>query len=373
MEQTKRPYRLGLDVGSNSLGWFMVWLSDKGEPTGLGPGGARIYPDGRDPQSKESNAADRRVARGMRRRRDRYLKRRGNLMTLLIAHGLMPPEETARKVLEGLDPHEIRAKALDEPLPAHHIGRALFHLNQRRGFLSNRKTEKKKDSESGAIKIAASKLQDAMQASGARTLGEFFAGRHRVRAPVRARNRGMGAKAEYDFYPTRQLLLDEFDAIWNRQAPLQPSMTDEARAAIHRAIFYQRPLKQPPVGKCSLDPASGKDDLEGFRCSWAHPLAQRFRIWQEVRNLAVVETGRPSRPLSKEEGDKVALALIQNGKLSFDKIRGLLKLPQEAKFNLESEKRDHLLGDRDGRETFPQDPCSANLGEAFRWPARSKS
>src|SRR6185437_7784217 len=74
-------------------------------------------------------------------------------------------------------------------------------------------------------------------------------------------------------------------------------------------------------------------------------LAQRFRIWQEVRNLALVETGRRAQPLSKEDGDKVALALIQNNKLSFDKVRSLLKLPPEAKFNLESEKRPHLLGD----------------------------
>ncbi|MBC7103706.1 MAG: hypothetical protein H5U13_10930 [Parvibaculum sp.] len=129
-----RPYRLGLDVGSNSLGWFVVWLDDEDQATGLGPGGVRIYPDGRDPKSKESNAADRRVARGARRRRDRYLKRRSNLMSLLIAHGLMPDDVTARKKLEALDPYELRAKALDETLPVHHVGRTLFHLNQRRGF-----------------------------------------------------------------------------------------------------------------------------------------------------------------------------------------------------------------------------------------------
>ena len=162
---------------------------------------------------------------------------------------------------------------------------------------------------------------------------------------MRTRNRSTGTKAEYDFYPQRQMLLGEFDAIWSRQAPHHPSITEDAREAIHHAIFHQRPLKQPPVGKCSLDPANDKNDLEGFRCSWAHPLAQRFRIWQETRNLAVAEAGRPVRTLSKEDGDKIALALIQNGKLSFDKVRGLLKLPPEAKFNLESEKRDHLLGD----------------------------
>jgi CRISPR-associated endonuclease Csn1 len=357
----KRKYRLGIDVGSNSLGWFVVWLNEKDEPTGLGPGGARIFPDGRDPQSKESNAADRRVARSMRRRRDRYLKRRGNLMAQLIKHELMPKDEAARKALEALDPYELRAKALDETLPAHHIGRALFHINQRRGFLSNRKTEKG-DKESGAIKTAAGNLQKLMQESGARTLGEFLHRRHQVREPVRTRNRSTGLKVEYDFYPTRQMLLDEFDAIWNRQAPHHPCMTEDAHNAIYHSIFFQRPLKQPPVGKCSLDPAHDKDDLEGFRCSWAHPLAQRFRIWQEVRNLAVAETGRASPPLSPEDGNKIALALFQNAKLSFDKIRTLLKLPSEAKFNLESDKRDHLLGD----ETAAALSAKKYFGKAWR-------
>src|SRR3546814_20692810 len=98
-------------------------------------------------------------------------------------------------------------------------------------------------------------------------------------------------------------------------------MTSEAKTAIREAIFHQRPLKQPPVGKCSLDPARDAEDAEGFRCPWAHPLAQRFRIWQEVRNLAATETGKVSRPLAKEEGDAVALALLQNGRVSFKNIR----------------------------------------------------
>lgn len=356
------PYRLGIDVGSNSLGWFVVRLDADGKPAGLGPGGVRIFPDGRDPQSKTSNAVQRRMARGARRRRDRYLKRRGDLMTRLIACGLMPAEESARKALEGLDPYALRAKALDGALPAHHVGRALFHLNQRRGFLSNRKTEKAKDSEAGAIKLASGKLDEMMREAGARTLGEYFYGRQRTRQPVRARNRSTGLKAEYDFYPTRQMLIEEFNAIWNAQATHHKEMTPVARDAIGHAIFDQRPLKQPPVGKCSLDPASGKDDGEGFRCPWAHPLAQRFRIWQEVRNLAITESGKSSRPLTKEQGDTVALALFQNAKFSFDKIRGLLKLPSEAKFNLESEKRDALLGD----ETAAKLSGKAFFGKAWR-------
>lgn len=410
-----RPYRLGLDVGSNSLGWFAVWLDEAGEPAELGPGGVRIYPDGRDPKSRTSNAVDRRLARGARRRRDRYLARRRGLMSLLIRHGLMPADIGERKALEALDPYAIRAAALDRALSPDQIGRALFHMNQRRGFLSNRKTERG-DNESGAIKQAAGRLHQSMAESSADTLGEFLARRHISReiesrqeviraeltrlgkdrltgnarkkawakirkrlfpdaeplaapAPVRTRNRSMGAKAEYDFYPTRDLLLKEFDAIWDKQAPHHPvAMTAEARASIHRAIFHQRDLKQPPVGKCSLDPAKDNADADGFRCARAHPLAQRFRIWQEVRNLAVIETGKPSRPIAKEDGDKVALALLQKPKLTFDKIRSLLKLPREAKFNLESEKRSDLLGD----ETAAKLSHKSLFGDAWRSTPRDR-
>lgn len=344
-ENPRRPYRLGLDAGSNSLGWFIVWLDGKGEAVGLGPGNVRIFPDGRDPQSKTSNAVDRRLARGARRRRDRYLKRRADLMSLLVAHGVMPKDAGERKKLEEIDPYELRAKAVNDKLPAYHVGRAIFHLNQRRGFLSNRKTEKG-DSESGAIKEGTKKLEELLKASGARTLGEFFYGRHKNRQSVRARNRNpVPGKGDYEFYPTRKLLLEEFEKIWSAQAPHHAGMNEDAKAAIREAIFYQRPLKEQPVGKCSLDPADNSNDAEGFRCPWAHPLAQRFRIWQEVRNLAAAETGKAFKPLSKEDGDKVALALFQKNTLSFDKIRGLLKLPAEARFNLESQKREKLLGD----------------------------
>ena len=394
----RRPYRLGLDLGTNSLGWFMVWLEREGKgwkPAGLAPGGVRVYPDGRDPKSGTSNAADRRDARGARRRRDRFLQRQQTLMAVLIRHGLMPADKAKRKTLEALDPYELRAKALDGPLPANHIGRALFHMNQRRGFQSNRKADKKGD-EKGAIKQAAAHLSEMMDAADSSTLGNFLWNRHnrseaatartaqlqaelkrigkdhltggarrrefaklRKKLPdgssleqdkpegVRARNTASGPKAAYDFYPTRQLFKNEFDAIWSAQKPHHSAMTDEARSAIWKAIFFQRDLREVPVGKCSLSPAKVPfdDDPEGYRVSWAHPLAQRFRILQEVRNLEIRETGKPARKLTKEQGDQIILGLSQNNKYSFDKMRTLLKLPEEARFNLEGEKRKELKGD----------------------------
>src|SRR5439155_1263545 len=79
-----------------------------------------------------SLAVQRRGPRGMRRRRDRYLLRRDDLMEMLRAGGLMPPDEAERKSLETLDPYALRAEALHGPLTPHELGRPLFHLNERR-------------------------------------------------------------------------------------------------------------------------------------------------------------------------------------------------------------------------------------------------
>ena len=272
-------------------------------------------------------------------------------MDALVRHGLMPADAKEQKALEALDPYELRAKAIDVTLPSHHVGRALFHLNQRRGFLSNRKAEKK-DDDKGAIKQAASRLKEAMAADNARTLGEFLSRRHQHRYSVRARNRSSGAKAEYDFYPTRDLLVNEFEKIWEAQSKHHSSMTPKAHDEIEHIIFYQRPLKQPVIGKCTLDPAARPfdEDPEGYRAPWAHPLAQRFRIFQESRNLEIRETGWSAKKLAKDESDKIVLALLQptnaKAELPFDKIRSLLGFPSEARFNLESDRRPMLVGDQ---------------------------
>ena len=50
----------------------------------------------------------------------------------------------------------------------HELGRALFHLNQRRGFKSNRKADQD-SGESGVIKEASEALEAQMVESDART------------------------------------------------------------------------------------------------------------------------------------------------------------------------------------------------------------
>ena len=163
---------LGLDIGSNSIGWALLNLDGN---QSIVNAGVRVFQEGvnRDTKGAEiSKNETRRMARGARRNRFRRNYRKDKLLRLMKRNGLMPDDGTLNGDIFLLDPYQLRAKGLDDKLSLHEFGRALYHLNQRRGFLSNRKSSKGKDD--GIVIKSANELQQKMDAQGARTLGEFF-------------------------------------------------------------------------------------------------------------------------------------------------------------------------------------------------------
>ena len=331
------PYRLGLDIGANSIGWCAIALDEEGRPAGVLDAGVRIYPDGRNPKDGTSLAAARRLPRAMRRNRDRYLRRRRKLLATLTAAGLMPGDEAGRKATAALDPYALRAQALERRLAPNEFGRVIFHLNQRRGFKSNRKTDRGSNSETGLIRIAARDLEAELVGKGHPTLGSFLAARHGKREPVRIRLAGSGKTAAYPFYPLREMVEAEFDAICNAQSSFGFGMPQETRERLRRIVFHQRPLRDPPVGRCWLEPG----EFRGFR---AMPTAQAFRIAQELSNLRISEPGMPERPLGDAEREKLRGTLLRGRSLSFDQVRKQLKLASDADFNIATLRKDELQG-----------------------------
>ena len=335
--------RLGLDIGTNSIGWCLLELDENNEPFRIENTGARIFSDGRAPKSLTSLKADRRLTRSASRRRDRYLQRRKNLMTALIQHGLMPQASTERKALENKDPYPIREKAISEKVPPFEIGRALFHLNQRRGFKSNRKTA---DSDTGPVKQSIKQLEETMESHNAKTLGAFLASRHNDGKTVRARRQGPSQKDLYDLYPDRAMYDKEFDVIWSKQAEYDPEFYNAAKGdEIKQIIFYQRPLKPQKVGRCTFLP---KEE----RIAKALPSFQRFRIYQELANLKWIDHWGRDHAITQDRivRDILAKDLEKKRKLSFSSIGKILKENKQIEypitFNLESEKRKALDGNQ---------------------------
>ena len=318
--------RLGLDIGTNSIGWCLF------DGNSIRDIGVRIFSDGRDPKSGASLAVDRRNARAMRRRRDRYVRRRSALLESLIDTGFMPAHAQDAKALVGHDPYALRAAAMVEALNPHLLGRVFFHLNQRRGFKSNRKAERKAgdDKEGGKIAGGAKALDLAM---GDQTYGQFLNGQPVKRVRMRAEGDG------YDFYPERRHLEAEFDAIWAAQATHHPALlTDTVRDRLRRIIFFQRPLKAPKVGGCTFF-------NQEPRLPKAHPLFQERRLYEEVNQLEISKAGAPSRKLTLGQRDKVILKLKSAKTASFSGLSKLLKLADGESFNKASDHRTGLVGD----------------------------
>lgn len=337
-------YRLALDLGSTSLGWAMVRLNPQDEPCAVIKAGVRIFSDGRNPKDGSSLAVSRREARAMRRRRDRLLKRKNRMMATLLRHGFFPQDEAARKSLEKTDPFALRAKGLDQALLPEEFARALFHINQRRGFKSNRKTDKK-ENDSGALKTAIGQLRQAMQATGCRTVGEWLFARHQQGLSVRARyrenriaqdNGKTKIEKSYDLYIDRAMIEAEFDALWAKQSNLNPALFhDTARNELKDCLLHQRPLKPVKPGRCTLLPDEERAPL-------ALPSQQRFRIYQEVNNLRLLREGLSEEPLTLTQRDQLVHALETNSKRSFTQIQKLLGF--SGQFNLQDEKRTELKG-----------------------------
>lgn len=341
----KMSYRLALDLGSTSLGWAMIRLNAHNEPSAIIKAGVRIFPDGRNPKDGSSLAVTRRHARAMRRRRDRLLKRKSRMMATLVRHGFFPSDENERKALETLNPYELRARGLDEALAPAEFARALFHINQRRGFKSNRRTDKK-DSDSGALKTAIRKLRENMAENGSRTVGEWLHKRMEAGKTVRARYREMRiangdgktkVDKSYDLYIDRAMIEAEFDALWMKQSSLNPQFNDVARAELKDALLFQRPLKPVKPGRCTLLPDEERAPL-------ALPSTQRFRIYQELNHLRILREGLKEEPLTLAQRNALAEALERNSKRSFTQIKKLLGLGGTVMFNFEDPKRQELKG-----------------------------
>lgn len=325
-------YRLGLDMGTNSIGYAIVSLDENDNPKELIDLGVRIFKDGRNPKSGQPLAVQRREARGMRRQRDRRIQRIHNVYQALYSQELISDDPKERALMIQKDPYELRTRALDSELSKLELGRALFHLGTRRGFKSNRITDASEEEKSSNMSKKMSQadkmsnLRVEMANNNCRTVGEYL--HSRLENGLGARFRG----GDFNCYPSRELYYEEFILIKERQMNLY---CDVDWDRIENAIFNQRGLKKQEKGKCQF--FTNED-----RAYSAIPSSHTFRILSEVNNLKFMDEIGATVTLNDEEKDKLVCALQKCKTMSFDAVRKLLSI--KTKFNLESDKRKKLIG-----------------------------
>lgn len=313
-------YTLGLDIGSKSIGWALL---QDGKKQSIVDIGVRVFPEGVERDTKgleKSKNATRREARGARRTRYRSNLRRDQLVKTLRSAGLLPKDKIALREILKRDPYKLRARGLDEKLELYEFGRALFHINQRRGFKSNRKTGKAK--EDGKVVKEAGELQEKIDKTGCRTLGEYFANVNPEENRIREQ------------YTYRSMYEREFDLLWEKQAKFHPGeLAEELRKKIRdEIIFFQRPLKPTDelIGNCELEPNKK-------RCPRGNWYARRFRILQDLNNLRICNPDGSIEELTPEQRRVVLEEMSKKKEIKFSGIRKKLGLLETQKFNAEYE------------------------------------
>jgi CRISPR-associated endonuclease Csn1 len=292
---------LGIDLGTNSIGltlrednefsWYGVYTFKKG--VGEGKTGEFSY------------AAERTKHRSSRRLYNARRYRKWETLKVLIDNDycplgkdnlskwkhfekgigrLFPIDDIAFSRWIKLDfdnddipdmtsPYQLRKLLISEKLELsipenrYKVGRALYHIAQRRGFKSSRKSgiNEKTAVFKGSTEtktIGRNEYESLIAEKG--SLGAAFA--YMEEAGIRVRNR----------YTLRSDYQQEVMKIIDIQQVDDKIFVED----IQKAIFFQRPLRSQKglIGKCTLEPQKS-------RCPSSHPNFEEYRAWSFINNI----------------------------------------------------------------------------------------
>lgn len=317
---------IGLDVGVSSVG--VAVIQEENNKKEIKELAVRIIPE--DPNfhgkfysgNTASKNLPRTTSRGIRRGYQRTKLRKSKLYTFLRELNMYSDENLIR--LDELSLYKLRNDSLERKLSLQEIGRVLIHLNQRRGFLSNRKS-KTAEENSSEYKLAIAQLESNLEN---KTIGQQLYNELLTADSVQNTNL---RKRTY----LRSSYIEEFDRIWNFQNHFYPEVLignsgpKNKNTLYHKIkneiLFYQRPLKSQKglVSDCAF---------EKFHktISKSSPFFELFRIWQKVNDLEITfENGDKYKPTLEQKKTLVnnlftGIKLNTKFKLSANEIKRIL-------------------------------------------------
>jgi CRISPR-associated endonuclease Csn1 len=424
--------KLGLDIGTNSIGWAILEKEDKkyhffekkndsGDIIPIPTRGSYIFPKGTEANEK-SKAATRRGFRGARRRIDRIRLRKIATLKVLARHDLSPNftegelnrwknkkvypcdnqkfidwQRTGKKggdieSEKRKQPYYLRFLAatqgglMDSQKGRHQLGRAFYHLAQRRGYKSNGDDEQT-DDKLEQFKVAILKLiEEHSSCASFYEPFKVFLGTYKSEKKVDSLGKKIikTLKKEVSFENLTEFIKNEFNKKENLgkvEGGIQelsekieesgmPTMgsyfysiyaktnedgiigrirgrytdrekhylrefnyicdkqdiTGELRNQLHDAIFYQRPLKSQKglVAKCPFE-------TKRKRIAISHPLFEEFRMWESINRIKIkTATDYKLRPLEAFEKKLIIRDFQQKTDFDFEKLAK--KLSQEKDY-----------------------------------------
>lgn len=333
-------------MGTNSIGWALIdEITEQIIDTGV-----RIFPEGvnklGEGNSEQSKNAARGEHRGSRRQFFRRRLRKLFLLKLLSKHNMTSIDGSSIKHWNLTDvssspefihwvrmnPYELRAKASKEKISLLELGRVFYHMSQRRGFLSNRKSQGSEDGKiyEGDAKSGKTGINDTQNSLKDYTLGEYLNQLHpQQNAPYKS-----GVERIRNRYTIRQMYIDEFETIWSVQEKHHALLDKNLKSLLggrkkdnypeDGALFFQLPLKSQKhlVGHCSLEPKKTRAQLSALP-------VDLFRIYQWVNTVEC-----NGQKLSSDERESIIHVLLRKEKVLFTAIRKKInKLDGYYQFN----------------------------------------
>ena len=343
--------KIGLDIGSSSVGWY---ISENGDTikkgvitfdTGMSKGQSGGY---------VSPTRERREARSKRNLIRARKYRKWELLRIFIKYNLVPLNENEfeiwskykkgqmRKFPESVNflkwlacdfvyengikyqnPYDLRVKALDNKLSKHELGRALYHLIQRRGYkdIGESDSETKKQIERRGESGFESSLKLKENRTIAEALSNDFLSKNK-----RARNQ----------YPYRDEYESELEEICKAQGydvskKSKGRYIDNFVQSLWNAIIWQRPLRSQKgnIGKCMLEPSK-------LRCPVSHPIFEIFRTWQFINTIKYYDKNDQKQNIPQGYRNQLFDFFLKKEKnFKFEEIKELLnkKFGSEKKYN----------------------------------------
>ncbi|MCQ2289407.1 MAG: hypothetical protein MJZ74_09960 [Muribaculaceae bacterium] len=198
-------------------------------------------------------------------------------------------------------PYQLRSELMERQFDftkkteRHRLGRALYHIAQRRGFKSSKgetiaeqeKETAKKTSAIEAIDVSvemkksetklSGMITEFMSEHGLKTVGQAFAMLEKAGERLRNNPKYKAVRSQY---------MQEIEEIFNFQQGLDEKGELHERIISTKkgigTIFFKNPLKSQKgnVGNCTLEPNK-------TRCAISHPSFEKFRAWSLLNNIKV--------------------------------------------------------------------------------------
>lgn len=327
---THTNYRVGIDVGTNSVGFAAVEVDDSGMPTRILNSVVHLHDSGVDPEQAKA-AVTRRASSGVARRTRRLIKRRKKRLRRLDQYieALGWPIVDHESSTDPYLPWNTRAKLAQEKLTGDELKAALSiavrHIARHRGWRSPYSrveslfSEQVPSEQFNTMKERVTEISgvlfedDSTPAEVVVDLGLSPSNRLRSAASTKYKSDavlgGNDVSGQYKIgiFGGKLMQSDNSNELWKiaRVQGLDEQLVRDLIAKIFES--------ESPVGKAGE--RAGKDQLPGQghlpRAPKPHPEFQRFRIVSVVANLRVSDPAGAKRDLTRQEKEQV-IDLLMN-------------------------------------------------------------